>query len=183
VTTLDDGEIETLCMLHEHTIRELIDGVRRRWRTLQALRAIVRAALTAALVLAVAEMLALGTHGAPRALAAVAVIALVGATAAVLLGLWPLRRVPGDRQVARFIEEQTPSLDDHLVSAVDVSRSPSKAALAELMLSDAAKRARNRTPSHRSCGSAAPCRFSGRRVGPRVCGRPGGGVEHGATSR
>jgi hypothetical protein len=146
VTTLDDGEIETLCMLHEHTIRELIDGVRRRWRTLQALRAIVRAALTAALVLAVAEMLALGTHGAPRALAAVAVIALVGATAAVLLGLWPLRRVPGDRQVARFIEEQTPSLDDHLVSAVDVSRSPSKAALAELMLSDAAKRAREIEP-------------------------------------
>src|SRR5712671_4569311 len=126
-------------MAHEHTIRELIEGVRRRWRTLHALRAIVRAALTAALVFAVAEMLALGTHGAPRALAAVAIIALVGATAAVLVGLWPLRRVPGDRQVARFIEEQTPSLDDRLVSAVDVSRSPSKAALAELMLSDAAK--------------------------------------------
>jgi hypothetical protein len=133
-------------MLHEHTIRELIDGVRRRWRTLHALRAIVRAALTAALVLAVAEMVALGTHGAPRALAAVAIIALVGATAAVLLGLWPLRRVPGDRQVARFIEEQTPSLDDCLVSAVDVSHSPSKAALAELMLSDAAKRAREIEP-------------------------------------
>ncbi|PYQ95855.1 MAG: hypothetical protein DMF97_16300, partial [Acidobacteria bacterium] len=115
-------------MLHEHTIRELIDGVRRRWRTL------------------LAEMLALGTHGAPRALAAVAIIALVGATAALLLGLWPLRRVPGDRQVARFIEEQTPSLDDRLVSAVDVAHSPSRAALAELMLSDAAKRAREIEP-------------------------------------
>src|SRR5436190_5574766 len=133
-------------MGHEHTIRQLIDAVRRRWRTLHAFRAIVRAALGAALVLAVAGMLAPATRGAPRALAAVGIFALAGATAALLRGLWPLRRVPGDRQVARFIEERAPSLDDRLVTAVDVSGSPTRATLAELMVADAAARARQIEP-------------------------------------
>ncbi len=38
--------------------------------------------------------------------------------AALVWGLLPLRRRPTDRQVARFIEEREPSLDDRLVTAV-----------------------------------------------------------------
>ena len=56
------------------------------------------------------------------------------------------------RQVARFIEEREPSLDDRLVSAVDVAGGEAIAAarLAEPMLADAARRRRTST-STRSC--------------------------------
>src|SRR6266487_2604704 len=93
-------------------IRELIDRVRRRWRAQRLFEATVRGALSAA--------------------------------AALGRAWWPLRRAPGDIQVARFIEERAPSLEDRLVSAVDVSN-PAHAAstvFADLMLADAARRAR-----------------------------------------
>src|SRR5262249_18148090 len=60
--------------------------------------------------------------------------------------LWPLRRAPQDANVARFIEERAPSLDDRLVSAVDVVQAKSAdgkstmPALADAMLADAAHR-------------------------------------------
>src|SRR6266704_1800480 len=133
-------------MPHEHTIRELIDAVRRRWLTLRALRAIVSVALSATAVIGIALTLALWTHGAPRALAAVAIAAVVLTITATLRGLWPLRAVPEDRQVARFIEERTPLLEDRLVSAVDVTRSAQKASFADLMLADAAQRVREIEP-------------------------------------
>ena len=47
-------------------------------------------------------------------------VALLLALAGIVRALWPARRVPTDAQVARFIEEREPSLDDRLVSAVDV---------------------------------------------------------------
>src|SRR4051812_35263717 len=126
-------------MSHEQTIRALIHAVRRRWLMLRALGAIVRTALLAAVVFGVALTLALATHGAPRALAAVAIAALAVSLAAIARGLWSLRASPGDRQVARFIEERTPALDDRLVSAVDLDRSSHNASFADLMLADAAK--------------------------------------------
>jgi hypothetical protein len=134
-------------MQHETTILELIHRVRRRWRTLQAFRAIVAAALASVLVLGVALAVARWTDGAPRVLTALALGALVVAVAAVLRALWPLRKVPADRQVARFIEERSPSLDDTLVSAVDMTtaaaRGVARPRFAEPMLADAAKRARD----------------------------------------
>src|SRR5206468_793646 len=133
-------------MSHEHTIRELIHAVRRRWLTLRALRAIVNASLSAAVVLGIALTATMWTHGAPRVLAAVAISAVVLTMAAVVRGLWPLRAIPEDRQVARFIEERTPMLEDRLVSAVDVARSTHKASLVDLMLADAAGRVRDIEP-------------------------------------
>src|SRR5262249_6532312 len=56
-----------------------------------------------------------------------------------------LRRVPTDLRVARFIEERAPSLDDRLVTAVDVAasrRESASPAIAGPMLTDAAARAR-----------------------------------------
>src|SRR5262245_5627771 len=109
-------------MEHYSQIRELIDRVRRRWRALSALHASVRASLAAAAIVLVALVLARWTAGAPVLLIALAAAALVLAAAAVALCLWPLRRVPQDTAVARFIEERDPALDDRLVSAVDLAR-------------------------------------------------------------
>ena len=39
--------------------------------------------------------------------------------------LWPLRRGPSDRQVARYIEEHCPELQDRLASAIDLRETPS----------------------------------------------------------
>ncbi|HEV3061474.1 MAG TPA: hypothetical protein VGY48_24710, partial [Vicinamibacterales bacterium] len=128
-------------------IRQLIERVRRRWRTLRALRATIRAALATSAVVAAALLASRWTHGAPVALAVIGALALGLALAAVLWGLLPLRDVPDDRQVARFIEEHEPSLDDRIVSAVDVagqsSQSSAGSRLAEPMLADAARRLRD----------------------------------------
>src|SRR5262245_1317906 len=131
-------------MQHYDTIRELIDRVRRRWRTQQAFEAIARASLAAIVVVAVALIAALWTSGKPGVLAVIGIAAVVLTLSAIVWGLLPLRRVPGDRQVARFIEGRSPELDDRLVSAVDIASGASGARttpLAGPMLADAARRA------------------------------------------
>src|SRR6185295_670898 len=107
-------------MQHYEAIRELIDRVRVRWRALVALRALVRGALIAAVVIGLAVVAARWTAGAPAVLMLIAAAAVLMAVAALTWCLAPLRRVPADGKVARYIEERTPSLDDRLVTAVDV---------------------------------------------------------------
>ena len=121
-------------------IRQLIDRVRARWRALMALRALVRGALIAALVIGAAVIASRWTNGAPVALMALAAAAAVLAAAALVWWLAPLRRLPGDNQVARYIEERAPSLGDRLVTAVDVADAPHPPALAPMMIADAARR-------------------------------------------
>src|SRR5262245_30448326 len=128
-------------MQHYDTIRELIDRVRRRWRTQQAFEAIARAALAAVIVVGVALTAALFTSGQPGVLAMIGIAAVVLTLAALVWGLLPLRRIPGDRQVARFIEERSPELDDGHVSAVDVATGEGQTAREARMLADAARRA------------------------------------------
>src|SRR2546426_5777276 len=123
-------------------IRELIDRVRRRWRTLQAFGAIFRASLAAIVVVGIALTAALWTAGRPGALAAIGIVAVVLTVAAVVWGLLPLRRVPADRKVARFIEERPRGLEDRLVGGVDAGGADRRASRrAEPMLADAARRA------------------------------------------
>ena len=110
-------------MQHYETIRELIDRVRARWRALCAMRAFVRGALIAAAVLGLAVLASRWTIGAPVVLMLVAAAAVLTAVAALTWCLAPLRHVPADGKVARFIEERAPSLDDRLVTAVDVAHS------------------------------------------------------------
>jgi hypothetical protein len=57
---------------------------------------------------------------------------------------WPLRDTPSDERVARFVEESHPTLDDRLVSAVDLMKAleaqgSARSAFAEPMLRDAAR--------------------------------------------
>src|SRR5216684_8955532 len=126
-------------------IRTLLARVRARWRSLIALRAIVRAALAAAGVMAIAVALARWTRLPPVALAALGVVACVAVAALVAWALWPVREVPSDARGARVIEEADPSLDDRLASAVDViiaaPPAAARSSLAEPMLADASRRA------------------------------------------
>ncbi|HEY7283811.1 MAG TPA: DUF4175 family protein [Vicinamibacterales bacterium] len=129
---------------HYEAIRELLDRVRRRWRTEQAFSAIVRVALAASLIVLVSLLASRFTQGAPVALAIVGIFAVAALVAVTWWGLRPLRQRPDDRRVARFIEERAPSLDDRLVSAVDVATQPPSApvqpGLAGAMVADAARR-------------------------------------------
>ena len=132
-------------MRQYNEIRQLIDRVRRRWRAQRLFEAAVRGALAAAGAIGVALVALRWTAGAPLALAVTVGAALLLAAAALARALWPLRRSPGDTQVARFIEERAPSLEDRLVSAVDVSNPARTEAtpFADLMLADAARRAQD----------------------------------------
>ena len=129
---------------HHASIRQMLARVRARWRRLRVFEAVVRGALALAAVFTAALFLGLWTARSPLALAATGAAALVAGAAALAWGLRPLRDAPSDARLARFIEERVPSLDDRLVSAVDVVSSPDPDALAPLartMLADAAARA------------------------------------------
>src|SRR3954471_11813703 len=122
-------------------IRQLLNRVRARWRTLVALQAIVRGALIAAAILGTALIASRWIGGAPVALMALAAAAAALAAGALVWCLIPLRRVPEDKQVARYVEERAPSLGDSLATAVDVAQAERRPALAEMMIADAARRA------------------------------------------
>src|SRR5262249_29909455 len=110
-------------------------------RALTALNAVVRGALPAAAVVVAFAVAARWTGGAPALLIALAGVALLLALGSLALSIWPLRRAPHDRAVARFIEERAPGLDDRLASAVDVATHHEAApGLADAMLADAARR-------------------------------------------
>ena len=112
----------------------LLHAVRRRWRIVASLRAIRRALLLAAVVLfaaAVAEWLVQPGDAALLVLGAAAVI---GIAAACVLSAWPLRARPADRQIARFVEERVPGLDDTLITAVDLRDRPTNQVFAPLVV-------------------------------------------------
>ncbi|MGH9350065.1 MAG: hypothetical protein ACRD26_22655 [Vicinamibacterales bacterium] len=131
----------------------ILRRVRVRWRTMTALRAWRSAAAVAGLVLLVALVAHWVT--APEG---TALVLLWGAAAAVAIGVigWtvaPLRRLPGDRQVARFVEECCPELEDSLVTAVterehragasdDLRQQALGRAMLTAVLGDALRRAR-----------------------------------------
>jgi len=129
---------------HHQQIRQLLRRVRARWRRLALLQATVRTALAATGVLVGALVLASWTGRAPMALAAIGVVAAVLILGVLAWGLRPARGVPSDARVARFIEEREPSLDDRLVSAVDLGtpgRASDSPGLAAPMVADAGRRA------------------------------------------
>ena len=107
--------------------------------------AIARAATSTLLV--VALLLGVDRLFTPSDLAMIGLAALALGGVAVLIAraLWPLCTVPTGRQVARFIEERCPELDDRVATATDLeaSRSPLYAAV----MADAARWAREVDPA------------------------------------
>jgi hypothetical protein len=127
-------------MSHRQDILALIERVRRRWRAARLFEAVVRTALSVTLIIGIVAIASRWTSGSPVALAAAGVAALLLIGAGAIWAALPLRARPTDRQVARFIEEREPSLDDRLVSAVDLTDHAAPAGLAQAMLADAARR-------------------------------------------
>jgi archaellum component FlaC len=98
-----------------------LHAVRRRWFTVVLLQVVARILACASLVIVAAALADrwLGPDGGAllllAAVAAFATIAVVGRIA------WPYRRAPSDLQVARFVEERCPEMDDLIATAVDLS--------------------------------------------------------------
>ena len=125
-------------------IRALLDRVRRRWRTLRGFYVTVRVSLASSLIVLVALLASRFVQASPTALAMIGILTTGALLAVVWWGVQPLRQAPDDRRVARFIEERAPSLEDRLVSAVDVATQPASLpappGLASVMVADAARR-------------------------------------------
>ena len=118
----------------------LLASVRRRWMTARAMRGMARAASMA--LLALALVLGVDRLFAPSDLvmAMLAACAAGAATVFCVSTLWPLRRSPSDNQVARFVEERCPELQDRLASAIDLGETPSS--FGSRVLDDAERRSR-----------------------------------------
>ena len=100
-------------------IAALLTQVRNRWRLLVVLRAAIVAVGAAALVLALAA--ATDSLLDPQGVVFVALwaLALVVAGCCLVTVLPSIRQVPRDSQLARFIEERCPELEDALATAID----------------------------------------------------------------
>jgi hypothetical protein len=118
-----------------------LNTVRRRWLTLLALRVSARALLAASLVAAGAALAERWLQPSDNVALALAVAAGLAAAAAVAGCLRPLRKRPDHRQIARFVEERCPDLDDAVVTAVDLQeRGGGGSAFAPLVIQSAAAR-------------------------------------------
>lgn len=102
---------------HAGELRAFLRAVRRRWRTAAALRGLAR--MTGAGAAGLGVVLVLDRVAAPAdlPLLATAAVVLLAVAAFTLRTFWPLRRPPSDRQVARYVEERCPELEDRLASA------------------------------------------------------------------
>jgi hypothetical protein len=120
-------------------LEAILSEIRRRWTQRLMLRAWTLGAAAAATVISVGFVAALlvASEGLPLVFTATLVSAL--AAFAVARAMWPLHRRPTDRQLARFIEEREPDLDDVVVTAVDYRARPDASpTMRELLAQDAA---------------------------------------------
>ncbi len=158
-----DGQAQAI-----RDLNELLDRVRGRWRRTTLFRAIVRAGLAVAAILGGALLLSLLlglTAGRIASLSALSALSILLPATFAVLGLatiilaigatvwafWPMRAVPSNARVARYIEEREPDLDDRLVSAVEVlsgDRGGQRPAFAAPMVADAGRRAASIDPSN-----------------------------------
>ena len=120
----------------------LLRRVRRRWQAARALRTAAAAAAAVAgglLLLLAADRLLRPDDAVMVGLAAAALLLAVAALARTA---WKLRAAPDDRQVARYVEERCPALQDRLASAADIARGGPPSPLRDLVVGDAARHAR-----------------------------------------
>ncbi|MGH9253944.1 MAG: DUF4175 family protein, partial [Vicinamibacterales bacterium] len=123
----------------------LIRGIRHRWRALTTLRICARVSAGAAVVFGCALL----AHTAWQPVGG-ALVTLWGTAVTVVLGvvLWlllSLRRAPLDAQMARFIEERCPELEDSLVTAIG-QRTTDAQPMSAAVMGDAVRRARALDP-------------------------------------
>ena len=132
---MEQSSLDDLCAL--------LTRVRRRWITANSMRAAARAASVALALLVVVLATDHFLEPADVAMVVLAITSGVGAVTFAIRTLWPLRWIPSNVQVARFIEERCPDLEDRLESATEVAGSGEPSALGGLVLVDAAAKARS----------------------------------------
>ena len=120
-------------------LQAFLAGVRRRWTMTAALRAAGSAAAGGGAIVLTAVIVDRVWLPSDLPLVVLALTALVAAVVHVAWALWPLRRLPTARQVARFVEERVPELEDRLASAAELGDRPAESGLYALMLADAAE--------------------------------------------
>src|SRR5262249_41463403 len=114
--------------------------IRRQWVTLTAFEVSARALIACGLIVAAFGLVDRWAHPGDTGLLAIAVAALFMAVAVIAALAAPLRRVPDDRRIARFVEERVPGLDDAIVTAVDVRDRASGESFGPLVLASAVAR-------------------------------------------
>ncbi|MBA3270817.1 MAG: hypothetical protein H0T71_09910 [Acidobacteria bacterium] len=118
----------------------ILKNVRRRWAQRSRLRAwtVGAAAATAVVLAGIGAIWLLALAGIPL----VVTTALVSILCTVAIGraMWACRGTPSDRQIARFIEEREPGLDDVVVTAVEYSARPDASPrMRDALLADASR--------------------------------------------
>jgi hypothetical protein len=113
-----------------NAITALLRQVRNRWQLLAVLRAAARSFGAAALVLGLALITERLLHPQGAALMVLWGVALAAAAGCLVLLIPSARLTPRDSQLARFIEERCPELDDVLATVIggDIDRSHPMAA-------------------------------------------------------
>jgi hypothetical protein len=119
--------------------QQVLDDVAERWRTLVRRHLIALAAAGLAAIWLAAWLVERYGPTAALAVLAVAAVALAASAAWVTWVSWSRRPVPGERALARFVEEHCPSLEERLITAVEVTarRDEASSVLAPAMLADA----------------------------------------------
>ena len=126
---------------HLGEVRRFLGAVRRRWWTAAALRALARAVTVGVAGLVIVLAFDRLVQPADRLLVGTAAVVALLAAALGLRTLWPLRRAPSDRRVARYVEERCPDLEDRLASAAGVA-ADAPTPFRTLILRDAARAVR-----------------------------------------
>ena len=120
-------------------VQAFLARVRRRWTVTAMLRAGASAAAGGGAIVLAAVIVDRVWLPSDLPLIVLALTASLAATAYAAWVLWPLRRWPTVRQVARFVEEQVPELEDRLASAAELGDRPTASGVHALMIADAAR--------------------------------------------
>ena len=123
-------------------LQAVLAHVRYRWLAGRWLTGITNMCLGFSVVLSVVLFveLVITPPGMPTLLLVVLAAVAMGGIAT--RALWPLRIQPTTRQVARFLEERWPELDDCVASAVQLAESTRSEEFRELVLADAVRQLR-----------------------------------------
>lgn len=129
-------------MPHSRTPQRFVQDVRARWRRRTIIQGVSVAVLTLAAIAAL--LLGLQAAGVPPVYLKAALVPAIGVWLLVLgfVLIRPLMRTPDDRQIALYIEERLPALEDRLNSAIELSAHtlpPEHSALLDRLLDDAAR--------------------------------------------
>ncbi len=159
----------------------VVRDVRTRWRLKRVLHGATITLVVGFVILAVAAWVMTAVRYAPVPVLVTRLVALASVIAVTVRYLiLPLRRNPGDAEVALYLEEHEPSLDGALMTAVDVGNRGTGAgsstlspALATRLLRSALDRVRTVDDGRRvdACRPDPHRRASSRRFSPRRCSR------------